>query len=86
LSNTKLEDYSYLTGIVWIPMGVVAHSAILIGLGMTALALGLFLHIFRRNQQVEYTTIRFPNREEDETIEFHRIQQDHRDHADQKQT
>lgn len=70
MSNTRLEDYCFLTAIIWIPMGVLGKSAVLFGLAMMAAGAGLLLNYIRRNRETTYNTIHFPNREEDDTIEI----------------
>lgn len=82
LNRMRFEDFCYLAGIIWMPMGVTGSSAFLFGLGMVVVGLGLMVAYVRRNSKATYTDIDLPRREDD-TVEFN-TQSDDRDNADKR--
>ena len=82
MTTSRLEDLSYLAAIIWMPMGVLAESAFLFGVGMLTLGLGLLTTYVRLNKKSVYTEIKLPSREDD-TVEF-KAEPNDRDHTEQK--
>ena len=64
-------------------MGIVLGSALLLGISLIPLGLGLLCTYVRRNKDVSYKLVRLPERKEDDTVEFN-AQSDDRDHADKR--